>query len=314
MVIEKSSIPIVSVITNCFNSEKYLHEAIESVLAQTYQNWELIIWDNCSTDRTAEIAQSYIDERISYFLADYHTALGEARNLAIGKSQGQFIGFLDSDDIWLPEKLEKQLPLFSDPVVGIVICDTYFFNQKSILSQLYKKNKPPVGKVFRQLLSEYFVSLETAMIRRIALESMEYWFDTRFNVIEEYDLFVRIGYKWELAYIDQVLAKWRVHGSSWTWTRGNLFPLEKKLMLQTFEQKIPDFGMQYQKEILLVHQSCDWDEALMAWKEGDSFRARQLLNPYMHAGFKWMASYWLTYFPFSLYAFLDRLRGGARPT
>ena len=99
--------PLVNVIMNCFNGEKYLREAIDSVKAQTYQNWELIFWDNQSTDDSAKIVQSYNDPRINYFYAPNHTLLYEARNYAVEKSLGQFIAFLDVDDYWDENKLEE---------------------------------------------------------------------------------------------------------------------------------------------------------------------------------------------------------------
>ena len=102
--------PLVSVIMNCFNGEKYLREAIDSVLAQTYQNWELIFWDNQSTDRSAEIVKSYDDPRIYYFYASQHTLLYEARNYAIEDQNGEFLAFLDVDDWWESDKLSIQLP------------------------------------------------------------------------------------------------------------------------------------------------------------------------------------------------------------
>ena len=91
---------LVSIIMNCHNGEMYLSEAVESVLSQTYRNWELIFWDNQSNDRSSEIIKSCIDPRIYYHYAKEFTTLGEARNLAISKSQGKFIAFLDADDIW----------------------------------------------------------------------------------------------------------------------------------------------------------------------------------------------------------------------
>lgn len=77
--------PLISIIINCFNGERFLREAIDSVIAQTYSNWELIFWDNQSTDSTANIVRSYHDDRIRYFYAPEHTSLGEARNLALEK-------------------------------------------------------------------------------------------------------------------------------------------------------------------------------------------------------------------------------------
>ena len=101
--------PLVSIIMNCYNGEDYLPESIQSVLSQNYKNWELIFWDNKSEDKSAEIFKSYKDKRLKYFYADEHTSLYKARNLAIKKSQGDFIAFLDTDDLWDKKKLESQI-------------------------------------------------------------------------------------------------------------------------------------------------------------------------------------------------------------
>jgi glycosyltransferase involved in cell wall biosynthesis len=114
---------------NCFNGEQYLREAIDSVIAQTYQNWELIFWDNQSIDNSAEIFKTYNDKRLRYFYASNHTLLYEARNNAIQYASGQFFAFLDVDDWWDHLKLEKQIPLFENPKVGIVYGNYWFENQ-----------------------------------------------------------------------------------------------------------------------------------------------------------------------------------------
>jgi glycosyltransferase involved in cell wall biosynthesis len=101
----------VSIITPTFNSEPYIAKTIESVLAQSYQNWEMIIIDDCSYDKSREIISSYCkqDRRIKLFQMPFNSGTAKARNLAIQKAQGEYIAFLDSDDLWLPEKLEKQI-------------------------------------------------------------------------------------------------------------------------------------------------------------------------------------------------------------
>ena len=98
--------PLVSVIINCYNGEKYLREAIDSVMAQTYENWELVFWDNQSTDSTREIVECYNSPKIRYFYAPEHTPLGEARNKALERVEGELVAFLDCDDIWKPAFLE----------------------------------------------------------------------------------------------------------------------------------------------------------------------------------------------------------------
>ena len=92
--------PLVSIIMNCYNGEVYLKKSIESVLSQTYENWELIFWDNKSEDKSAKIFKSYNEKRFKYYYASQHTILYEARNEAIKRSSGEFIAFLDTDDFW----------------------------------------------------------------------------------------------------------------------------------------------------------------------------------------------------------------------
>ena len=99
---------LVSIIVNCFNGEKFLAEALESVINQTYQNWEIIFWDNASTDNSSHIAKSY-DRRLKYFKSNINTSIGEARYSAITKAKGNYICFLDCDDVFVETKLEIQI-------------------------------------------------------------------------------------------------------------------------------------------------------------------------------------------------------------
>lgn len=103
--------PLVSIIMPCYNAECYIAQSIESVLAQTYQNWELVITDDGSTDKSVEIISKYSknDDRINVMVSDEHQGIARTRNMSISRAKGRFVAFLDSDDIWYPEKLEKQV-------------------------------------------------------------------------------------------------------------------------------------------------------------------------------------------------------------
>lgn len=103
--------PIVSIITPAYNCEKYIGATIESVLSQTFQKWEMIIVDDCSTDHTSDVVMSYCqnDTRVIYKRIEQNSGAAVARNLAMDLAKGQYIAFLDSDDLWLPDKLTIQL-------------------------------------------------------------------------------------------------------------------------------------------------------------------------------------------------------------
>lgn len=101
---------LVSIIMPSYNTAKYIEESIKSVLVQTYTNWELIIVDDCSTDNTDEIVRSFLsDDRIKYFKHEKNSGAAVSRNKALREAKGKWIAFLDSDDLWLPEKLERQI-------------------------------------------------------------------------------------------------------------------------------------------------------------------------------------------------------------
>ena len=97
-----------------FNTGKFIKETIESVICQTYENWELIIVDDCSTDDTDSVVSSFSDDRIKFFKNEKNSGAAVSRNFAIRKASGRWIAFLDSDDVWLPNKLEKQISFMID--------------------------------------------------------------------------------------------------------------------------------------------------------------------------------------------------------
>lgn len=101
---------LVSIIMPSYNTAKFISETIESVSAQTYPNWELIIVDDCSTDNTNEVVKSFLlDDRIKYIKNEKNSGAAVSRNRALREAKGKWVAFLDSDDLWLPEKLEKQI-------------------------------------------------------------------------------------------------------------------------------------------------------------------------------------------------------------
>ena len=121
--------PLVSIIMNCYNGEKYLKQAVDSILNQSFRNFEVIFWDNKSTDKSAKIYKSYKDKRLKYYYSKKFTNLYEARNLAINLSKGTYIAFLDTDDYWIKDKLRIQMAKFNDENVSLVYANYFLYNQ-----------------------------------------------------------------------------------------------------------------------------------------------------------------------------------------
>ena len=111
---------LVSIVTPVYNAERFIKETIDSVIAQTYKNWEMILVDDCSSDSSAEIIDEYVksDSRIKYMKNAENSGAAVSRNAGIEAAEGQYIAFVDSDDVWESEKLEKQLEFMKENGYG----------------------------------------------------------------------------------------------------------------------------------------------------------------------------------------------------
>jgi glycosyltransferase involved in cell wall biosynthesis len=219
---------LVSIIMNCFNGEKFLREAIDSIISQTYTNWELIFWDNQSTDYSSSIVKSYNDVRIKYFYASSHTLLYEARNHAFQKTTGALVAFLDVDDIWLPEKLEKQVPLFLDSEVGFS-CTNYWIKNQFRGEYRLAFKEVISGHALDQLMRKYTIGLLTLILRKSAFPSIMQPFDSRYHIIGDFDLAMRLSVSWKLASVQEPLATYRIHGSNATTNHRELWVAELEI-------------------------------------------------------------------------------------
>ena len=129
---KKKKLPFISIIMNCHNGEKYLKNSIKSVLNQSYKFWELIFFDNQSKDKSKKIVLSFKDKRIKYFSSKKFNSLYEARNLAISKTKGEYVCFLDVDDWWTKTKLAKQVEIIkTNENIKFIYSNCYIFDQTS---------------------------------------------------------------------------------------------------------------------------------------------------------------------------------------
>jgi len=220
--------PLVSVIMNCFNGEKYLCEAIESVISQKYKNWELIFWDNVSIDSSSEIFNKYNDKRLKYFLSDKHTNLSEARALAIDKSKGEIITFLDVDDYWKDAILETQVALYKDDDVFFSCGNFYIITEHSKQSRIFKKRKIPSGHVLNNLLIDYSVGMLTLAVRRSAYLNAG-GFSSDYHIIGDLDLVMRLAINGKMGSFQEPLAFCRKDGNNESILKVALYIQEIKM-------------------------------------------------------------------------------------
>tara|TARA_B100000787_G_C16196967_1_gene301644 strand:- start:3169 stop:4059 length:891 start_codon:yes stop_codon:yes gene_type:complete len=220
--------PFVSIIMNCFNGEKYLYEAIDSVISQNYENWELIFWDNVSTDSSAEILSKYNDKRVKYFLSDSHTLLSEARSLAIEKSEGEIITFLDVDDFWKDTILEKQVALYEDDDVIFTCGNFYIITEFSRRKKVFIKEKMPSGYVLNNLLKNYSVGMLTLSIKRTAYFEVG-GFSWEYHIIGDMDLVFKLAINGKMASFNEPLAVCRKDGNNESILKVDLYIEELKV-------------------------------------------------------------------------------------
>jgi len=199
--------PKVSIILPSFNRAHLLPRAIKSILSQTFQDFELIIVDDGSSDNTEEVIKSFKDNRIIYIRHDKNKGANAARNTGLQVAGGEYIAFQDSDDEWLPEKLEKQIKVFETAPSEVGIVYTSFWKYLNNNDKIYIPDpqiKQKEGYIFKQLLERNFIGLPTAIIKKKCFEKVGR-FDEELYYLEDWDLFIRISRYYQFMFINEPL-------------------------------------------------------------------------------------------------------------
>ncbi len=208
--------PSVSVIMNVRNGAGTLREAMESVLRQSFHDWELIVWDDRSTDESAQIVAGYKDRRIRYFLSPEDTSLGKARGDAIRQAAGAWLAFLDQDDIWLPRKLEQQMAL-ADDTTGLIYGRTVRFYPSGLerdYDQTHEFTLLPEGDIFNQLFTDScFIAMSSAVFRRAAVEAIGGIPDA-IQIVPDYWLYVAVARRYRVRAVQEVVCRYRMHSAN----------------------------------------------------------------------------------------------------
>ncbi len=206
---QRDNKPLVSVIIPTHNRATIVPQAINSVLQQSFTDYELIVVDDASTDDTADRLQAGYGEKIKYIKKLSNAGPSAARNTGIQVARGIYIAFLDDDDEWLPEKLQLQLPIMKqNPDVGVVYCGCFLVDEGGAIAGQIKPEKR--GYIFNDLLHKNYLITSAALIRKEILEKVG-GFDESLAACEDWDLWIRISQQCLIEYVDELLLRYKVH-------------------------------------------------------------------------------------------------------
>jgi hypothetical protein len=218
---------IVSIITPSYNSEKFIRDTMESVLFQTYKNWEMIIVDDVSPDNSNEIIEKYSkkDSRIKLIKLEKNSGPAVARNRAIQEAKGRYIAFLDADDLWKPEKLEKQIKFMEEKNCALSYSTYETMSEEGVLQNKYIN--PPLKISYKDLLKSNYIGCLTAIydIQKIGKVYMP-----NISKRQDYGLWLKILRKTNFAYgMDESLAVYRIRSNSVSSNKFKLLKFNYKL-------------------------------------------------------------------------------------
>jgi glycosyltransferase involved in cell wall biosynthesis len=289
--------PLVSIIMNCYNSDRFLREAIESVYSQTYSNWEIIFWDNASTDGSENIAKSY-DDRIKYYQASETTPLGEARNLALSKAFGEYLAFLDCDDLYLPDKLERQVAIMRDNDYAMCYGSAIIIDKHG--KQIKKtKVRNKSGYLLNKLLLHYEISMQSVMIRRSTLKDGALSFDKTLTYSPDYDLFMRVACTNSIGVIHDYISQYRISDNSLSKQSLGVVSTELRHTLDFISKAHPNLKQKFIKEFKASYAKLHYYNAVFRLYENDRRRAKREIKKIMNLKFEYLILYFLLILPLS---------------
>lgn len=297
----------VSVIINCRNGAEYLIDTLESLKYQTFDDFEVVFWDNCSTDESSKIAHTF-DKRLRYFYGETMIPLGAARNRALEKAQGEYICFLDCDDLWESEKLERQVrELDSDTSVGMVFTNFKRLNMLSNKTDVFDLKARYSKLTFEELVGNYSFCLSSFMIRRSALEGLDHYFNNEFKYAEEFELFSRIAYKWKTVYLPDPLVTYRIHKNMNTIQLRDRISVEYQMALDNLRCIAPDLDEEFPNVVKRIKFTRDLYCVKDIVYNGENKRIRGLMRPYLNYNIRAKCFYAISFLPSRLSILITKI-------
>lgn len=230
--------PLISIITPTYNRADFIEQAVDSVLGQTYANFELLIVDDGSTDNTRELLAPALEDPRVYYFHQENQGQSVARNLALSHAKGDFVCFLDSDNYWPTGKLEHQVELFRQhPDYDVIYGDIIVIDEKG--EEVSRKNmKRYSGHIARYMIRDNCVSMNTAMARRRCFNELGAMSGER-RVADDYDLWLRFSARFRFLYVPEFFAYYRVMDDQISSDKTRRFDSNWRIITD-FRQEFPD--------------------------------------------------------------------------
>jgi len=289
--------PKVSINLCCYNSERFLEETLASIGGQTFKDWELIVINDGSSDSTEAIIGRFKARGfpVSYFYQE-NRGLGYSRNRALELSGGEYIAFIDHDDMWQPEKLKRQVEVFERRKDIDFIYTNYFIQRGERRSVAYKGPQPD-GEVFDQFLRRYPVNVLTAAIRKSVVLGFEERFDAKLKLCEEYDLFMRMLYSAKAAYIAEPLAVYRIHPDRASTRFIDGWPDEMEGIIGKYKRVLEGFEAGHGEALRYLYGKIGYYRARSAMAQKNPGEARRFLRPYIGVDLRFVLLYMIAFLP-----------------
>ncbi|MCF6267476.1 MAG: glycosyltransferase [Desulfuromusa sp.] len=262
--------PEISILMNCYNGAEYLKFAIDSIYAQTFKDWEIVFIDNQSTDGSAAIAKSY-DDRLKYYRTPEFLPLGGARSFGLDFCKSKYLAFLDTDDIYLPEKLEEQYSFMEEKQLDLSYTGFQVMDEKGDLGKKYYPTGS--GDFFAFLLIKYEINMQSVMLRNTA----KIKFDPQFEYSPDAALFLDIAVDGKVGNLRDVLVQYRVVSNSLSAKTVALWGREARAGLDKLIKLYPGIEYKYPKEFSLARGRADYLSARYYMEAMNNRREAELL-------------------------------------
>lgn len=272
---------VVSVSIPCYNAtstsekERWLRRSIESVLNQTFEDFELLLINDGSTDDTAEILQEYTDDRRVEYIYQENQGYAGARNTGLEEGEGEYFAFLGQDDVWLPNKLERQLGYIQEENDDIVYTNVYHIDEEGVRKGVHHKSRPTAQKDRKQFLKTLFlgnfICIQSTLAHYSVFES--YRFDEEFQINCDHDMWMRAANDHDFGYLDEKLVEKRFHGENTSSNYEQMFE-ERRLIANKMTDIYPFLEPLMSKKLSDAYLFYGIDLV----KDGQPQKARQMLS------------------------------------